>query len=127
METGRAPPSSLDLAARPDWTAVFRRQAPLELEVGSGRGGFALDHAAAHPEIDLVAVEVRLAYAREIEARRRERRLENLLVIQADAKAVLPQLFAPRSVDVLHVQFPDPWWKRRHHERRLVEGDFSVL
>jgi len=127
LETHRDPRGSLDLANLVDWSEVFGRAAPLEVEIGSGQGGFALDHAAAHPEVNFVAFEVRRKFAAETAAKARRRGIANLRCYAADAKVVLPRLFAPGSVDVFHIQFPDPWWKRRHHARRLVEDDFSIL
>lgn len=123
----RAPPGPVDLAGLVDFRVVFGRTAPLEVEIGAGQGGFAIGHATAHPEIDLVALEIRGTLATWIEERRQRAGLANLLVFHGDARVVLPRLFVPGSVDVFHIQFPDPWWKRRHHGRRLVAEDFSIL
>ncbi len=110
----------------PDWKRDFGRNAPLELEIGPGRGAFALDHAARHPEIDLVVIESRRSDCELIRARALKRGLRNLMVVHGDARLLLPRLFPPRSLAGLHVQFPDPWWKRRHYKRRLVDVDFAV-
>src|ERR1700704_4329050 len=107
--------------ALPDWERDFGRKAPLELEIGPGRGAFALDHAAAHPEIDLVAIETRRSDCDLIRGRALKRGLGNLLVLHGDAKLLLPWIFLPGALSVAHVQFPDPWWKTRHHKRRLVD------
>lgn len=126
--SSRIPPQGpIDQAAWLDVRQQFGRTAPLEVEIGAGQGGFAIGHATAHPERDLIALEVRQKFARYVEDRRRRRELRNLLVIGADAKVVLPRLLPPRSLSAIYIQFPDPWWKRRHHDRRLVEDDFSVL
>ena len=117
----------VDRAGLVDFRTVFGRTAPLEVEIGAGQGGFAIDHARAHPEIDLVAVEIRKKLAAWIEDRRQRAGLENLRVLHGDGKVLLPRLLAPASVDVFHIQFPDPWWKKRHHGRRLVEDAFSIL
>jgi tRNA (guanine-N7-)-methyltransferase len=110
----------------PDWKRDFGRDAPLELEIGPGRGAFALDHAARHPEIDLVAIETRRSDCELIRARAGRRGLGNLLVLQGDAKLLLPRLFPAGSLSAVHVQFPDPWWKKRHHKRRMVDVDFAA-
>ncbi len=110
----------------PDWKRDFGRNAPLELEIGPGRGAFALDHAARHPEIDVVVIEARRSDCELIRARALKRGLRNLMVLHGDARLLLPRLFPPRSLAGLHVQFPDPWWKRRHYKRRLVDVDFAV-
>jgi tRNA (guanine-N7-)-methyltransferase len=111
----------------PDWTREFGRTAPLALEIGPGRGAFALDHAARHPEIDLVAIESRRSDCELIRARAARRGLRNLIVIQGDARLLVPRLFAPGSLSAVHVHFPDPWWKKRHHKRRLIEAEFAAL
>ncbi len=113
---------------RPDWQAlVGPRAAELELEIGSGHGGYALAFARAHPERALVAVEQRHKFAAELEARARARGHENLVVICADGRLLAPRLFAAGSLAAVHVHFPDPWWKRRHHHRRLVGGGMGQL
>jgi tRNA (guanine-N7-)-methyltransferase len=111
----------------PDWAAAFGRPGPLELELGSGAGGFALAYAALHPGVNYVAIEWRKKYAREVEYRAQTRGLANLKVIEADARAVVPRLFAPGSLQAIHFQFPDPWWKRAHHKRQLLSADFPAL
>lgn len=127
MESSRAPSAPIDLADRVDWKHTFGRDAPLEVEIGAGMGGFALGFAAAHPGTNLVAIEIRKKLAADIRHKAEKRGLANLRVLQGDAKVILPRLFAPRSVDRFHIQFPDPWWKARHHDRRLVEDRFSIL
>jgi tRNA (guanine-N7-)-methyltransferase len=112
--------------AFPDWARDFGRAAPLELEIGPGRGGFALDHAAAHPAIDLICIETRRGDCELIRARAARRGLSNLAVLQGDAKLLLPRLFPPGSLSALHVQFPDPWWKKRHNKRRLVDVELAA-
>ncbi len=110
------------LPAQPDWDEIFvRTGAPLHLELGSGHGGFALATAAAHPELNFVAIEQRKKFADQTRARASARDLKNLLVLQADAQREVPRLFAEGSIDEIHIHFPDPWWKRRHLKRRLVE------
>jgi tRNA (guanine-N7-)-methyltransferase len=110
----------------PDWKRDFGRAAPLELEIGPGRGAFALDHAARHPELDLVAIETRRSDCELIRQRAQKRGIGNLLVLHGDAKLLVPRLFPEQSLASVHVQFPDPWWKKRHHKRRMVDVDFAV-
>jgi tRNA (guanine-N7-)-methyltransferase len=116
-----------ELLAPPDWASIFGRQAPLELELGSGAGGFALGYTALHPGVDYVAIEWRKKYAREVEHRARSRGLSNLRVVEADARAVVPRLFGPGSLSAVHFQFPDPWWKRAHQKRQLLSPEFAAL
>ena len=123
MPYGCAEPGALF----PDWKAEFGREAPLELEIGPGRGAFALDHAALHPERDLLVIETRRADCELIRARAARRGLRNLIVLQGNAKLLLPRLFEPGALAAVHVQFPDPWWKKRHQKRRMVDVELAAL
>jgi tRNA (guanine-N7-)-methyltransferase len=116
-----------ELLTPPDWAAVFGRPGPLELELGSGAGGFALAYTALHPAVNYVAIEWRKKYAREVEHRAHTRGLSNLRVVEADARAVVPRLFLPGSLAAIHFQFPDPWWKRAHQKRQLLSEDYTAL
>ena len=109
----------------PDWKRDFGRAAPLELEIGPGRGAFALDHAERHPELDLIVIETRRSDCELIRARAAKRGLRNLMVLQGDARLLVSRLFPPGSLAAVHLQFPDPWWKRRHHKRRVLDADFG--
>jgi len=109
----------------PDWKRDFGRAAPLELEIGPGRGAFALDHAERHPELDLIVIETRRSDCELIRARAAKRGLRNLMVLHGDARLLVPRLFPPGLLAAVHLQFPDPWWKRRHHKRRMLDADFG--
>jgi tRNA (guanine-N7-)-methyltransferase len=117
----------LTLLTPPDWATVFGAAGPLELEIGSGAGAFALGYAARHPTVRYVAIEWRKKYARELEHRARARGLPNLRVVEADARAVIPRLFAPGSLAGVHLQFPDPWWRRAHQKRAILTPAFATL
>ncbi|MBS2023864.1 MAG: tRNA (guanosine(46)-N7)-methyltransferase TrmB [Deltaproteobacteria bacterium] len=114
---------------RPDWPRDFLRTGAqrLELEIGPGRGAFALDHAKAHPELDLVAIETRRSDVEEIRERAHKRGIRNLMVFHGDAKVLVPRWFGPGQLSQVHVQFPDPWWKARHHKRRMVDVELAAL
>jgi tRNA (guanine-N7-)-methyltransferase len=109
----------------PDWKRDFGRAAALELEIGPGRGAFALDHAERHPELDLILIETRGSDCELIRGRAAKRGLRNLMVLHGDARLLVPRLFPPGSLAAVHLQFPDPWWKRRHHKRRMLDADFG--
>ena len=109
----------------PDWVEVFGGlTGPLEVEIGCGAGGFALEHCRRNPNVRLVAFEWRKKYAREVAHRGEKHGLKNLKVIEGDARTMVPRLFAPGSLAILHLQFPDPWWKRVHQKRAILHGDF---
>jgi tRNA (guanine-N7-)-methyltransferase len=107
--------------------AVFGRRAPLVLEIGSGMGETTAAIARERPAADFIAVEVHLpgvgALLRRIDAGQ----LPNLRVIRHDAVEVLEHLFADSTLAAIHLFFPDPWPKKRHHKRRLVQPAFAAL
>jgi tRNA (guanine-N7-)-methyltransferase len=113
--------------APPDWDVVFGASGPLELEIGCGMGGFALAHAREHPDTRYVAFEWRKKYARYVQARADKLGLTNVRVIEADARVEIPRLFLPGTLSVIHLQFPDPWWKRSHHKRAILQAPFARL
>jgi tRNA (guanine-N7-)-methyltransferase len=115
------------LRSPPDWDVVFGFSGPLELEIGCGAGGFALEYCRRHPNVRYVAFEWRKKFAREVQHRAGARGLRNLRVVEADARQEVPHLFAPGSLSAVHLQFPDPWWKRAHQKRAIVTPDFSRL
>jgi tRNA (guanine-N7-)-methyltransferase len=115
-------------AERPlDPHQLFRRAAPLVLEIGSGKGETTLAIAKAHPETDFIAIEVHgpgvgsLLNAIEREA------LANLRVLRHDALEVLAHMIGDDSLAAIHLFFPDPWPKKRHHKRRLVQPQNAAL
>lgn len=121
-------PAPLALDRLPDWGSIFGPLAgAMELEIGSGHGGYALAFARERPGSALVAIEQRKKFAEEVRAKAERRGHRNLLVLQGDARILAPRLFAAGSLAAAHVHFPDPWWKRRHHRRRLVDDGMSTL
>lgn len=105
------------------WQQIFGRAAPISVEVGPGLGEFLVAMAVHHPERDFFAIEHVKSRVAHIEAELRRRALSNARVLHADATFALALLPAA-SVDSVFVQFPDPWWKRRHHRRRLLTPRF---
>jgi len=118
----------LALDRLPDWRTLFGdAAAALELEIGCGHGGYALAFARLRPGRALVGIEQRKKFARLVADRSAARGHRNLLVLQGDARILAPRLFAAGSLAAIHVHFPDPWWKRRHVRRRLVDDRMSTL
>lgn len=109
----------------PDFDAVFGFQGPLELEIGSGKGGFAIGYAERYPARRLVAMEWRHKYAELTRRAAEHKGLANLLVLRADAKRFVPRLFAGEALDAVRLHFPDPWWKRRHFKRRVLDPPYA--
>lgn len=103
------------------------RNAALVLEIGSGMGETTAAIAAAHPEADFVAVEVHGPGVGSLLNRIAAAQLENLRVIRHDAVQVLERMVEDGSLAAIHLFFPDPWPKKRHHKRRLVQREFVQL
>jgi len=107
-------------SARLDLPVTYGNHRPVEIEVGPGKGGFLLARAAARPDANLLGIEWVQSYALYAADRARRATLTNVRLICADAQAVFRTMLPPRCVSRLHIYFPDPWPKRRHHRRRLI-------
>jgi len=107
-----------------DWREVFGNDHPVELEVGFGKGLFLLTAAQAHPEINFAGVEIVRKYQLFTATRLAKRGLRNVRVACADVRLFLPRCVAAASLQAVHVYFPDPWWKKRHHKRRVFTAEF---
>ncbi len=112
---------------RLDFPSIFGHSQPVELELGSGDGSFLAQYAALHPERHFLGVERLLGRLRKIGRKGRRAGLTNLRTLRLEAAYVLEWMIPPGSLAVLHVYFPDPWPKRRHWKRRLVEARFTRL
>lgn len=118
----------LPYAAQPlDSAAVFGRHAPLLLEIGFGMGDATAQVAAALPDHDLIGVEVHKPGVGALLKRIGEAGLGNVRIVEHDAVEVLQQMIPPASLAGLHLWFPDPWHKKRHHKRRIVQPAFVAL
>jgi tRNA (guanine-N7-)-methyltransferase len=107
-----------------DQAALFGREAPLEVEVGSGKGLFLAAASREAPGRNFVGIEVSRKYARYAAARLAKLALANALVIGGDALALFHNWFGADSLAGVHVYFPDPWWKKRHKKRRVLSEQF---
>jgi tRNA (guanine-N7-)-methyltransferase len=100
---------------------------PLVLEIGSGMGETTSEIARAHPEIDFVAIEVHGPGVGSLLNRIEKETLGNVRIVRHDAVEVLERMVADGSLAAIHLFFPDPWPKKRHHKRRLVQPAFVSL
>jgi len=107
--------------------SIFARLAPLVLEIGSGMGETTVAIAKAHPEADFIAVEVHGPGVGSLLNAIEREQLGNVRVIRHDAVEVLQHMIGDESLAALHLFFPDPWPKKRHHKRRLVQPDTASL
>jgi tRNA (guanine-N7-)-methyltransferase len=110
-----------------DFAQVFGRRAPTVVEVGSGMGETTARIAADHPERDYLAIEVHAPGVGSLLKQVSELGLTNVRVVQHDAVEVLRDMIPERSLAAVHVFFPDPWPKKRHHKRRLIQPPFAQL
>jgi tRNA (guanine-N7-)-methyltransferase len=112
---------------RVDPQKIFGRPAPLVLEIGSGMGETTAEIAQANPQIDYLAVEVHGPGVGSLLKKIDALGLKNLRLIRHDAVEVLERMIPDGSLAGLHLFFPDPWPKKRHHKRRLVQPPFAAL
>lgn len=126
---GSAPPPLPAPAPAPplDWTALFGNANPVEIEVGFGKGLFLVNTGVAHPERNYFGIEIVRKYQLYAATRVALRNLPNVKTCGDDAKRVLREFVRPESVAVVHVYFPDPWWKSKHKKRLLFTPDFAEL
>ncbi|RZT97702.1 tRNA (guanosine(46)-N7)-methyltransferase TrmB [Rivibacter subsaxonicus] len=118
----------LPYAAAPiDAAAVFGRQAPVVLEIGFGMGQATAQIAATRPDTDFIGIEVHEPGVGALLKTIGEQGLANLRLIQHDAVEVLEHMIAPASLDGIHVFFPDPWHKKKHNKRRLIQPALVAL
>jgi tRNA (guanine-N7-)-methyltransferase len=106
------------------WREVFGDDHPVEMEIGFGKGLFLVTAARARPDVNFVGVEIVRKYQLLTATRLAKRGLKNVRVACADARQFLPGFVATASLQALHVYFPDPWWKKRHHKRRVFTDTF---
>lgn len=114
-------------AARIDPSQVFERNAPIVLEIGFGMGESTAQIAQARPDLDFIGVEVHTPGVGSLLKQIEERGLSNVRVIQHDAVEVLQHMIGENTLAGVHIFFPDPWPKLRHHKRRLIQPDFVRL
>lgn len=107
-----------------DFSGVFGRVAPAILEIGFGMGETTAAIAKAHPQHDFLGIEVHAPGVGALLKRIDEAGLRNVRVIRHDAVEVVAQMIPPGSLAGVHVYFPDPWPKKRHHKRRLLQASF---
>lgn len=106
---------------------IFKRDAPRVLEIGFGMGESTAEIAASHPETDYIGVEVHTPGVGGLLKQIGERDLKNVRIIQHDAVEVLQHMIGGNTLAGIHIFFPDPWPKLRHHKRRLIQAELTRL
>ena len=110
-----------------DLDEVFRRPAPRVLEIGFGMGDTLADMAKARPQNDYLGIEVHRPGIGSLLRKLEKDAIGNVRVVCADAVEVLQRNLPDAGFDAVHLFFPDPWPKKRHHKRRIVQGEFAEL
>jgi len=110
-----------------DLDRAFGRSAPKVAEIGFGMGETTATIAAQHPENDYLGIEVHTPGVGSLLKRIAELNLTNVRIIQHDAVEILQNMIAPEALDAVHIFFPDPWPKKRHHKRRLIQPPLIAM
>ncbi|HOM18139.1 MAG TPA: tRNA (guanosine(46)-N7)-methyltransferase TrmB [Thermoguttaceae bacterium] len=113
-----------DLPRPLDPAALFGRRAPLEVDVGSGKGLFLRQAAVVYPERDFLGIELAVPYAQYAAAQLVKQNIPNAKLVQGDAARLFAEWLPEGVLAAVHIYFPDPWWKKRHKKRRLMRESF---
>lgn len=116
-----------ELPVRPDWAAIFERDAPLLLEIGVGNGEFLVWLAKQRPDANCVGVEMARKFLLKARNRVKQSGLNNVRLLGMEGGQALSRLFKEESLSALYLNFPDPWHKGKHKKRRLVDEGFAWL
>ncbi|MEM7330763.1 MAG: tRNA (guanosine(46)-N7)-methyltransferase TrmB [Chloroflexota bacterium] len=110
-----------------DWSKVFDREAPFVVEIGFGGGHFLVDLAQKRPYQNILVVEISIPSIQRGERKIRNLGLTHCKILQTDAQFLLQMLCKPESIQEIYINFPDPWRKAAHHNRRLINLHFLEL
>jgi len=116
-----------DILRRLDFRGLYDNPQPVELELGCGDGSFLLRWSELNPQRNFLGVERLKGRILKIDRKGRRLGLKNLRGLRLEAAYVLEWMLEPQSISALHVYFPDPWPKKRHHRRRLIQTPFTEL
>jgi tRNA (guanine-N7-)-methyltransferase len=106
---------------------LFGNDNPVSLEIGFGMGASLAEQAKRYPERNFIGIEVHRPGVGSLLVRMKEHQLTNIRVISHDAVEVLADMLADNSIELLQLFFPDPWHKKRHHKRRILDAEFAKL
>jgi len=110
-----------------NYETVFGRTAPIILEIGFGMGKCLISMAQAAPHHDFIGIEIYPAGIGSLLSDAKEYNLANVRIFDKDAMDILPNCIADHSLSAIHIFFPDPWPKKRHHKRRMIQAPFVAL
>ena len=110
-----------------DLGTLFPQVQPLEVELGCGDASFLLEYARRHPQTNFIGVERLLGRLQKLDRKGRRLGLTNLRGVRIESTYLLQYLLPPESVSALHIYFPDPWPKKKHHKNRLINDTFPAV
>jgi tRNA (guanine-N7-)-methyltransferase len=120
-------PIGLDVETIPrpiDFAQLYGNTNPVETEIGMGKGTFLTEQAKARPDVNFFGIEYARWFWRFASDRLRRHGCNNARTVRAEASFFLTEFVPNASISVVHIYFPDPWPKKRHHKRRLIQGPF---
>jgi tRNA (guanine-N7-)-methyltransferase len=131
LKNQSCPPENLIVQLRSiveplDLAEIFSKPQPLEVELGCGDASFLVEYARRNPEINFIGIERLLGRISKLDKKGRRAALTNLRGVRIESSYFLQWLLPPRSVSALHIYFPDPWPKKRHHKNRLINENFPA-
>ncbi|MCK4305098.1 MAG: tRNA (guanosine(46)-N7)-methyltransferase TrmB [Candidatus Eisenbacteria sp.] len=110
-----------------NWSELYGNNHPVELELGCGKGMFLKEAARLNPGVNYLGIERAGRYYRQAVTRLTRTGLTNIRFMQADALDVMDRWIPPQSIQTIHVYFPDPWPKKRHHKRHIIRPELLAL
>jgi tRNA (guanine-N7-)-methyltransferase len=110
-----------------DWAALFARRAPLVVEIGFGNGLFLIEQARRNPDVNFVGIELSWGWVQHLAGRLDAAGLPNVRLIHGEGHVAMQYLFASNTIQTVCIDFPDPWPKKRHHARRLIQPALVTL
>ena len=109
-----------------DLVSIFGNAGPVEIEIGIGKGRFLIDTARRDSNSNFLGIEWAMKYLRIAHKRTLNANLNNIRFLRADAREFVEFFLPSNSVQAYHIYFPDPWPKKRHHKRRLINTEFRI-
>jgi len=109
-----------------DFDALLPGTGPRELEIGFGRGRFLIERARSAPGSRILGIEIKAKWGHLVEERRKREGLEHVVALAGDARTILPRLGPSGGLARVFLHFPDPWWKKKHGKRRVLDDVFLV-
>lgn len=106
---------------------LLKESKPLDIEIGFGKGQFVIEKAQAYKDINFVGFEVKKKLVKEAQAKIDKLELENIYIESSYANVAIPTKIPQGRVRFMYVNFPDPWWKKRHKKRRILQPDYIKL